>query len=321
MSSSFDKIDYSIRPAKHTERRMLSEIFRRLWPFQSIADYVYVGFGAVAFTDFVLFHRALGVHKMLSIEQNVEGIDRVRENVPFDIAIDNRSSAVALLDLEYQKRHIIWLDYDDKLLPGMLLDAATIAARACSGSAIAISFNCHDAAEVSEAKNADEGVSALDLFTNRFGRERLPPNTYEDDLHGWPFARLGRSIILSEIEASLATRNINVPVDQVLSFHPICSIEYRDGAKMTTLVGIFCSAEDEATKLRLCDFSSLDFLPRDGKPIRISVPKLTLREIRNLERQLPLCSDDLNLGTIPRGDAGLFAAFYRYLPNFAVLEN
>lgn len=81
----------------------------------------------MTFSDFVLFHRALGFKQMISIEQNTESVDRVRDNIPFDIAIDNRHSSVALRELEYQKRHIIWLDYDDKLLPSMLLDATTIA--------------------------------------------------------------------------------------------------------------------------------------------------------------------------------------------------
>lgn len=320
MSSSFEKIDYSLRPAKHTERRMLSEIFRRLWPFQSVTDYVYVGFGAVTFSDFVLFHRALGLKQMISIEHNTEGVDRVRDNIPFDIAIDNRHSSIALRELEYQKQHIIWLDYDDKLLLSMLLDATTIAARACSGTVLAISFNCHDAVEVSEARDAEEGVSALDLFINRFGRDRVPSDIFEDDLHGWPFAKLGRSMICSEIQAALATKNNGVPAEDVISFERICDIEYRDGAKMTTLVGMFCSARDVATKLNSCDFLSLDFLPEDQKAIRIEVPKLTLREIRNLERQLPIASERLELGTIPPRDAKRFASLYRYLPNFAVIE-
>lgn len=321
MSSSFDKIDYSLRPAKHTERRMLSEIFRRLWPFQTVSDYVYVGFGAVTFSDFVLFHRALGVKQMISIEQNTESVDRVRDNIPFDIAIDNRHSSLALRELEYKNRHIIWLDYDDKLLPSMLLDATTVASRACSGTVLAISFNCHNAAELAEAKSAEEDVSALDLFINRFGRDRVPTDVFEDDLHGWPYAKLGRSMFYSELQSALAVRNSGDSAEDVISFERICEIEYSDGAKMTTLIGVFCSESDSVDKLKACDFASLDFLPPDRNAIRIEVPKLTLREIRNLERQLPISSERLNLGTIPSKDAKRFAALYRYLPNFAVTES
>jgi Putative O-methyltransferase len=174
--------------------------------------------------------------------------------------------------------------------------------------------------EVSEAENAGEGVSALDLFVNRFGRDRVSNDVFEDDLHGWPFANLGRSMIYSEMQAALAIKNTGASAENVISFERVCGIEYRDGAKMTTLVGIFCSAEDISTKLQSCDFLSLDFLPSDQKAIRIEVPKLTLREIRNLERQLPISSERLELGTIPGKDARRFASLYRYLPNFAVIE-
>ena len=61
MVDSFRRIDYSLRPAKHAERRMLCDVFRRLTHFQPVETYCYVGFGSVWFSDFVLFHRALGV--------------------------------------------------------------------------------------------------------------------------------------------------------------------------------------------------------------------------------------------------------------------
>jgi hypothetical protein len=320
MSSSFEKIDYSIRPAKHTERRMLSEVFRRLWPFQSISDYVYVGFGAVTFSDFILFHRNLGVREMLSIEREPDSIERVRENAPFEIKIDNRSSAEALPDLQWGKRQILWLDYDGALSSDMLLDAGTVAANAASGTVLAVSFNCHRAKELDDVKSADEGVEAIELFRDRYGRERVSDEVSEDDLYGWPFAKLGRKLFSAEIESSLATRNIEIDQPDVVSFHRICEIEYQDGAKMTTLVGIFV-AEKDAEKLFACKFDSLDFLEKDGSPIRIVVPRLTIREIRALERQLPLAQGaDINPGFVPLNDANKFVDLYRYLPNFGILE-
>jgi hypothetical protein len=318
VSSSFEKIDYSIRPAKHTERRMLSEVFRRLWPFQSIADYVYVGFGAVTFSDFILFHRNIGVREMISIERETESIERVRQNIPFDILVDNRTASEVLPELEWSRRHILWLDYDDPLSPDMLLDARTVAANASSGTVLAVSFNCHRARELDEAKGAGEEIDALELFRDRFGRERIPNEVSDDDLYGWPFGALGRKLIRDEVEEALAVRNIDST--NLMSFHQICEIEYQDGAKMTTLVGILV-ADSDADKLFACSFNSLDFLASGGDPIRIAVPKLTVREIRNLERQLPLpVGADIEFGHVPEDDARKFAELYRYLPNFAILE-
>ena len=60
MTASYRLIDYSLRPAKFAERRMLSEMFSRLKVFGSLESYRYIGFGSIWFTDCVLFHRALG---------------------------------------------------------------------------------------------------------------------------------------------------------------------------------------------------------------------------------------------------------------------
>ena len=83
MTSSFRKINYALRPAKHAARRMLCEIFGRVHPFQSVEQYVYVGFGSVWFQDFLLFHRHLGVSDMISIERDTRARDRIEANKPF----------------------------------------------------------------------------------------------------------------------------------------------------------------------------------------------------------------------------------------------
>ena len=58
---------------------------------------------------------------------------------------------------------------------------------------------------------------------------------------------------------------------------------------MTTLVGIFAKADD-MDRVRECSFDTLDFLPSDSRLLRIEVPILTIKEIRDIERQLPLGS-------------------------------
>lgn len=69
-------VGYSLRPAKHVERRILCDAFRRRSKFASVESYQYVGFGSVWFSDFSLFHRQLGIGKMISIERN--GLARLK---------------------------------------------------------------------------------------------------------------------------------------------------------------------------------------------------------------------------------------------------
>lgn len=316
---SFLKIDYALRPAKHTERRMLCEIFRRLTGFGTLSEYTYVGFGAVAFTDFILFHKTLGVRDMISIEREASAIDRIRANKPFNtISIEHKSSAKVLDKLKWSDPHILWMDYDDPLTPDMLLDVATIADHASSGTAVALSFQCERARELQQE---DGDQTPFERFSTAFGKERLPPDTDETDLLGWRFGALGHKILVDEIESVVTTRNAALADDDKIRFQEICAIEYSDGAKMFTIVGVFVAAKDRRIYER-SGFESLDFLPKPRKPIRIDIPKLTLREIRDLERQLPLHEGvSLERGLVPAKEAKAFAKLYRYLPNFAVLEN
>lgn len=321
MSSSFRRINYSLRPAKHAERRMLCEIFGRLRPFQPIDRYVYLGLGSVWFADFILFHRHLGIREMISIERAASEQARFEDNKPFRTITVHYSDATRVLPrLDWGRRYFVWLDYDEPLLPGMLLDIRTVTDRAVSGTVLAVSVQCHQAREIEAAKKEAGGPSPIERFRNEFGRARVAPDVFEEQLMGWPFGAVCRGIIVSEIEAALVARNGDLQGADVLSFRPICEIEYEDGAKMTTIVGILAAASDDRI-VEECGFDSLDFLHGRGKPVRIVIPKLTVREVRNLEQQLPqLGTIRLERGSIPAKEAQAFADLYRYLPNFAVLE-
>jgi hypothetical protein len=202
----------------------------------------------------------------------------------------------------------------------MLMDVGTVIDRAPSGTVLAVSVQCQSAPEVTAAEQDRDGPSAIDRFRDAFGRERVGQEVSEGDLLGWPYGKLVRSMIASEIAAGLAVRNGKVEGPDLLAFHPICEIEYEDGARMTTLVGLLVSTQD-ANRVAGCSFDQLDFLPETGKLVRIKVPKLTVREVRKLEQHFPrIKKATFELGSIPASDAKAFADLYRYLPNFAVLE-
>lgn len=318
MPPSFRKIDYSLRPAKHAERRMLCELFRKLHPFQPVERYLYVGMGSLWFSDFTLFHRLLGIKEMISIDKS-GAKDRLEANLPFGcIKLHLQSTNAALPKLDWKRKQFLWLDYDDPIEVSMLLDAKTVATRASSGTVLAVSMQSESAKEVEEVKG-DEGVTAIERFRDRFGRERVPPEIWGDDLVSWNFAKLSRALIAGEIEAALATRNAGEAPADAMKFEPICDFEYSDGAKMTTTVGIFVAQRD-ANLFQACEFGSLDFLDHNGRLVHIEMPKLTVREIRRLEQQLPSIGGASLVG-VPLKDVKQFAALYRYLPNFAVLES
>jgi hypothetical protein len=320
MSASFRKIDYSLRPAKYAERKMLVDVLRRLAPFQAVEDYCYIGFGSVWFSDFILFHRMLGINKMISIEQSEGARARFEENRPFNISLEFGQSSTVLPRLDWSQRVITWLDYDDPLEPGMLQDVRSVANRALSGSVLVVSVQCVKAPSLIDfQRDPDtEKMSAIERFRQIFGRERVPGSARDDDLAGWPYGALSRTMLMSEIELALAERNLAAGSN--LKFKLICNIEYQDDARMCTLVGAFVD-DEEQQRFEACTFGRLDFMPADARPIRIEMPKLTIRELRKIEQQLPKSPESpLDLGSIPPGDAERFSKMYRYLPNFAVME-
>ena len=116
MVGSYKKIDYGIRPAKYAERLMMCDAFRRL-KFGTVESYQYVGLGSVYFSDFALFHRALDITKMVSIEDMpAEEEQRFRDNLPYsNIEILPGKTTTELLKVDLTLRTICWLDYDGQL--------------------------------------------------------------------------------------------------------------------------------------------------------------------------------------------------------------
>src|SRR5713226_44985 len=108
MTSSFKKINYALRPAKHAARRMLCEVFGRVHPFQPVDQYVYVGFGSVWFQDFILFHRNLGVRDMISIERDAAARERIEANKPFrTVTVHYRKASQVLPGLDWRRHYLL----------------------------------------------------------------------------------------------------------------------------------------------------------------------------------------------------------------------
>lgn len=144
--SSYERINYSLRPAKAIERKMMCEAFRRLTPFGSVHTYRYVGFGSAYFSDFALFHRALGIHDMVSVEKDEANESRFVANRPFKcIRLEFGHSNDVLPRLNWDVRTIAWLDYDGRLTESVLRDVELVAARAVRGTVLVLSYNVNPA--------------------------------------------------------------------------------------------------------------------------------------------------------------------------------
>ena len=321
MPPSYRIVDYSIRPAKHAERRMLCDAARRLSKFASVESYQYVGMGSVWFSDFLLFHRQLGIEKMISIER-VGQQDRFDFNRPFGgVEMRFGETATVLPTIDWSLRTIAWLDYDDPLNLSILADVRTISTKAVGGTLLAVTVQC-ESAPLIETSEEDEKrpLRTPEEFRSLFGAARTPTELESKDLGGWQLATTCRRTISSEIDDALNAVNASRPPAQHMEFRQIMAIEYSDGAKMTTIVGTFVD-KGQRPIFSSCAFDELSFYRADAPALRIEIPKLTPKEMRLLETKLPILDPTtIEHAPMPRRDAIAFARLYRYLPAFGSFE-
>ena len=327
MAGSYRQINYSLRPAKAIERKMLCEAFQRLYPFARIETYRYVGFGSIYFSDFYLFHNALGMGDMLSIEKDAHAQECFEFNRPYNcVRLDFRLASEVLPELDWRTKTIIWLDYDGKLDEMVLSDATSVCARASSGTILLVSVNAQaDRAPDEAARQEYTGETGLpfDLDNYRLRElrkrvgEALPSDITGGALRGKGMAEISRKLITGAIEEALVIRNGTLPAGKKFTYHQIFNFRYSDGATMLTLGGVLFEADDQ-DKFDACSFNELPFVRSGEEAYTIKVPCLTLKEMRHLNAQLPEKEGaSLDISGVPPPDVKAYAELYRYFPTFA----
>jgi len=314
---SFERINYGLRPAKNVERKMICEAFRRLSEFAQLKSYRYVGFGSTYFSDFVLFHKALGIRSMTSIEKHAAVKERFAFNKPYKcIAVQFGECGDVLKELTWNDRTLMWLDYDGRLDADVLSDVGFCVANAPSGSLLLVSVN------VQPEKFVDTEVNekALSDLKERMGEEKVPADIRAQDLEDWGTALVCKRILDNEIAQGLAERNGLRSPETKIQYKQILNFHYRDGARMLTIGGVLVDA-GLLPSFAKCDFTGLDFVRTDSTPYLIEIPNLTYREMRALDKQLPI-DDPKNLKAegVPAEDLQKYERIYRYFPTFAEAE-
>lgn len=313
MPASYEIINYSLRPAKQIERKMIFEGAKRLSEFAHLESYRYVGFGSVFFTDFSMVHRHLNIEKMVSIERDKQKEERFIFNKPFrSIEMQFGESSLVLPQLSWSDHTILWLDYDGRLNGECLADVGSFCANASSGSMLVLSVNSQFP---SDCKDPEK------LLADEIGSSFVPNGLVKADLKGWNLAKTIRRVVTASIEGALNDRNGVLPEEDRFHWHQVYSFDYADGAKMTTLGGVLCTHRDKPQ----FDRSSFSKLPYFRDQItdsyRIDVPSLTYRELRHLDKQLPLEDGaKLVMPGIPEKALRKYSEVYRFYPNFAETE-
>ncbi len=308
-----ERINYIIRPAKNIERKMMSEALRKLSHFDPIENYRYIGFGALYFSDFRLFHRDLGIKRMISIERNASDSDRYEFNRPFGcIEIMFEKSGDALQKVPWNMKTILWLDYQCSLNASVLDDIAVFCTSAQPGSVLMVTVNA-------EPKGNDP-KKRYEHLRDCVGETKMPPGYTYKDMVKWKVAEVYREIITNHIHDIRIQRNGDLEIRGKIGYKQLFNFHYRDGTRMLTVGGLIHS-EDQVGIVEKCAFDRLPFVTPNKTPYRIDVPNLTYREVRSLDRCLPVShAKDSKIPNIPQEIRDQYAKVYRYFPRFVEAE-
>jgi hypothetical protein len=319
-------LNYSLRYAKNIERKMMNEALLRLAVLAPLSTYRYVGFGSEFFNDFSLFHQALGVRDMISIESDEARIARCEFNLPYKcIELKTGNSAAVLPTLNWSQRNIVWLDYVEKLNRLILEDVNLIASQVRSGSLAAWTVNANpwggDVDEDTSEKVAqtDWPQRRLSKFQNLFGSRKFP-GLNGASLAGWGMAAEFHRLISDEVVRALNDRNASALPKDKIQFRQCFHFRYADGQRMLTVGGVFLNPGD-GRSLGKNPFEGLDFIREAEESYELDPPTLTGREVRHLNRLLPSRSK-LRKETrwLSADEIEKFRRLYRYYPVFAESE-
>jgi hypothetical protein len=318
--SSFKKINYSLRPAKATERRMLNFALKKLSHFDHLSNYQYVGFGSTTFHDFILFHKELGINQMISIESS-ENENRFNFNKPFScIKMMFGNSQKVLPKINWEKKSILWLDYDKQVRDYYLSDIDTFITSATSASCILITLNCDPDAY------GDTNEKRRDYIINQIGEKNLHFGNKLIDFASNNLPQTLYKILTARIKSTLSARNGILSKEDKLNFEQIFHFNYSDGAKMLTFGGILLTETDKEI-FDNYKVGEYNFLSSNESTFNIEIPILTMKEVRFLNSQMPdgiddegnIVDDSLKGNFNPNLTATevlKFASIYRFFPHY-----
>ena len=310
MANSGRKINYSLRPQKCVERKIICDLLSKCETTVPIHSYRYIGFGSFYFTDFVLFHNQLNIDHMISIERS-QLKERFDFNKPYGCIkmcyADANAALSSKIEFSDGVKDVVWLDFDGAFQNNMLLDLMTAIRKVSSGSFLFTSFNISILDDVNEDDR-------LGFLKEEFG-DYLPQLQEKDiDLQSLP--QIIYDTIKTALEKALYERNTSAAVE--LNLLPFFFLKYKDDAPMLT-IGYFLATDDEIHNIECSKASQLPWFNTTSTPSVITLPCLTKAEIREINRLIPGKDAEQvheQIQYLSVRDIRNYMNLYKYYPNF-----
>ncbi len=272
MSPSFTAVNYSLRPSKTIQRALVFEGLRKIQEYIGWKNAVYVGFGSIWFTDFLMAHKNLRISKMISMEASSIGYKRAEFNRPYSFVRLEAGLSFDVLprlfDEESLRRRpwIIWLDYDKELGEDEIDEIRGAVDKAPDNSALLVTF------DASGKRYGENRLQQAERLKQLFGV--LAPTRIE--------RADNRDLAFGELMATLTSEMILSAATKIARFGgcvPAFKIVYRDKATMVTVGAILPNIRNRE-RIRSCVEQS-DWPGLAKEPV--VAPHLTSKEVAVLQ--------------------------------------
>ncbi len=253
-----------------------------------------------------MFHKFLGIRRMLSVEHDDKIRKRVVFNQPFRcVKVKRADIADEIPFLSDRRRHIVWLDYDSIMTREHLQHLWLAAAKLSRHSFVLITVDVEPPVKDGTPRKwrdyfrdqAQQYLSNLGL--RDFGESNL--------------SNVNRGILTRAFDSGIAARE--------LKYIPIWAFSYADGHEMLTVGGMIGNDQDEED-LRNSALAKLDYVRfnRDDDIFKITVPRLTRKERLYLDKAMPATKSWRPKHFELREDwLEAYRLIYRYFPSYAEL--
>lgn len=314
--SSDRKINYSLRPSKSIERKMIVEVLKEVCTPSEAAHYKYVGFGASFFTDFKIVHKVLGIDEMDSIEGDDSENNQIRckFNKPFScVNIVFGESNEKLTKLKWDKKAIVWLDYDKALTSKMLEDVEFCITNLKPGSFLIVTIR------------RDFEQDTLEDFEKEFGDD-VPAGTKLLDITDPDSSyKISRLMIKNRIDSVLANLYSTEEDAEKIVYQQLFNYGYNDGARMLTFGGIVFK-NSQRPVVDGYRFNSYDFVKKGEEYCNLTFPIITNKEYHTLNEFLPFTTkaDFLNIEAlkfIPTVHRKNYYDVYKFYPSYIEIKD
>lgn len=293
MSGGF--VPYNLRQNKAVERAVFIDLLQRVSrsTHLHIQDYTYVGFAGPFSEDFKLAHSALGITRLISIEDDAHVYRRQKWNSPIACIDYRHVTARNFIDaFEPEGPVIAWLDFTTASDVGIQLDQAVmLISKLAPYDVFKITLNANERTlEPSPRPEEDhQFIAAMITELRRRLANHLPAGVQltDEDLDRTGYPKLLLLAIESAVKAGLEGKPGHY-------FQPLASFVYADSEQqMLTHTGIILPDSTDRklfldqTRIARWNLATTNWSSPRTNPIRISIPEMSVRERLHIDKRLP----------------------------------